>query len=127
MRNPSFVLGTLLSPLRPTDLSTTSACCIRIYFVSMTSFSITSPALEATHPQKKKKNNKPANNKIFTLVARDDVTTSCHYVQYTKPTQPQKDIFTTRVRSAMSNTTSLFAPLRPAFFLLVASGGATFL
>lgn len=60
-------------------------------------------------------------------MARDDVTTSCHYVQYTKPTQPQKDIFTTRVRSAMSNTTSLFAPLQPAFFLLVASGGATFL
>lgn len=56
MRYPSFVLGTLLSPLRPSDLSTTSACCIRIYFVSMTSFSITSPALEATHPQKKTTN-----------------------------------------------------------------------
>lgn len=61
----------LYFPHRPSDLSTTSACC-RIY-TSMTSFSITSPALEASWPagtytpsknnNNDNNNNKPANKK----------------------------------------------------------------
>lgn len=90
----------------------------------MTSFSITSPALEATHPQK---TTKKTNRQIIKFSPSWQEMTSPLPVIMSNihsTTQPQKDIFTTRVRSAMSNTTSLFAPLP---LLLVASGGATFL